>query len=263
LVDLTEAFLSNKETINKRLFRAKEKLQAEKISLEFPPENEIANRLDNVLHIIYLLFNEGYYSQTQNQILRKDLCLEALRLGIMLTESSKTNQPRTNALVTLMCFYASRFNARQSDEQSFILYKQEDESLWDKELIKRGNHYLEISANGSEISSYHLEAAIAFWHCHKEDTPEKWKNILHCYDLLLQINYSTSVGLNRIYALYKVKEKQAALVEAEQLHLPYNHFCFTLLGELYSGVNNIIAKEHFQTALSLAKTYTEKQSIRE
>ncbi|HEY0611553.1 MAG TPA: DUF6596 domain-containing protein, partial [Chitinophaga sp.] len=78
--EIAEAFLSNKETINKRLFRAKEKLRAEMISLEWPGDKEINNRLDNVLHIIYLLFNEGYYSTTQNQVLRKDLCLEALQL---------------------------------------------------------------------------------------------------------------------------------------------------------------------------------------
>jgi RNA polymerase sigma factor (sigma-70 family) len=75
--EIAEAFLTNKETINKRLFRAKEKLRAEKVRLELPGDTEINNRLDNVLHIIYLLFNEGYYSTTQNQILRKDLCLEA------------------------------------------------------------------------------------------------------------------------------------------------------------------------------------------
>ena len=103
--EIAEAFLSNKETINKRLFRAKEKLRTEKVKMELPPENEIANRLDNVLHIIYLLFSEGYYSKTQNQILRKDLCLEAMRLGLMLTEYERTNQPKTNALIALMCFH--------------------------------------------------------------------------------------------------------------------------------------------------------------
>ncbi len=112
--EIAEAFFSNKETINKRLFRAKEKLRAEKVELEMPPEKEINKRLDNVLHIIYLLFNEGYYSATQNQILRKDFCMEALRLGLMLTDYSMTNVPKTNALVALMSFHASRLAARQS-----------------------------------------------------------------------------------------------------------------------------------------------------
>jgi len=95
--EIAEAFLSNKETINKRLFRAKEKLRTENIKMELPPEQEIVQRLDNVLHVIYLLFSEGYYSQTQNQILRKDLCVEALRLGLMLTTYEKTARPKTRS----------------------------------------------------------------------------------------------------------------------------------------------------------------------
>src|SRR5580692_2461145 len=83
--EIAEAFLSNKETINKRLFRAKEKLRAEKVKMELPSEDEINKRMGNVLHIIYLLFNEEYYSTTQNEVIRKDLCLEAVRLGLLLT----------------------------------------------------------------------------------------------------------------------------------------------------------------------------------
>ncbi len=266
--EIAEAFLSNKETINKRLFRAKEKLRTEKVKLVpidigMPTEHEIENRLDNVLHIIYLLFNEGYYSKTQNQILRKDLCLEAMRLGIMLTEYERTNRPKTNALMALMCFHASRFDARQSNNNFFVLYEDQDESLWNKELINQGNYFLGNAGQGNEISSYHLEAGIAFWHCQKEETEEKWENILHHYNLLLQINYSPSVALNRIYALYKARGKEAALIEAEKLQLSGNHFYFTLLGELYSGTDNRKVKENFKTAISLAKTQTEKQLIQE
>src|SRR5688500_2248594 len=175
--EIAEAFLSNKETINKRLFRAKEKLRTEKVQLELPPENEIANRLDNVLHIIYLLFNEGYYSKTQNRILRRELCFEALRLGVMLTDYERTNRPKTNALMALMCFHASRFNARETDDSEMhglVLYEQQNEELWDKALINQGIHFLDLSAHGDEISSYHLEARIAYWHCMKDDTQEKW-----------------------------------------------------------------------------------------
>src|SRR6266498_2534079 len=139
--EIAEAFLSNKETINKRLFRAKEKLRTEKVKMELPSENEIANRLDNVLHIIYLLFNEGYYSKTQNEILRKNLCLEALRLCVMLTEYERTNLPKTNALVALMCFHASRFSARETNENSSVLYEEQNEELWDTALIKQGMHF--------------------------------------------------------------------------------------------------------------------------
>lgn len=96
--------------------------------MELPSENEIVNRLDNVLQIIYLLFSEGYYSKTENQILRKDLCLEALRLGVMLTEYERTNRPKTNALLALMCFHASRFSARQTNGDPLVPYEQQNET---------------------------------------------------------------------------------------------------------------------------------------
>jgi len=265
--EIAEAFLSNKETINKRLFRAKEKLRTEKVKM-VPiaigmPENEIANRLDNVLHIIYLLFSEGYYSKTQNQILRKELCLEAMRLGLMLTEYERTSLPKTNALMALMCFHASRFNARQTNEELFVLYEQQNPALWDAALIKQGWHFLNISAQGTEMSSYHLEARIASWHCIKEDTGEKWQDILQLYNQLLLINYSPAVALNRTFALFKVNGQQVALAEAEKLKLENNHFYFILLGELYKNIDNDKAKFNFQKAFSLAKTQTEKQVIRE
>ena len=261
--EIAEAFLTNKETINKRLFRAKEKLRTEMVKMEMPGDSEIINRLDNVLHIIYLLFSEGYYSKTQNQILQKDLCLEALRLGAVLTEYERTNLPKTNALIALMCFHASRFSARQTNENSLVLYDQQDPGLWDEGLINQGMHFLDLSARGDEVSSYHLEARIASWHCIKEDTKEKWENILQLYNQLLMINYSPGVALNRTYALYKANGQLATLIEAEKLKLEDNHFYFLLLGELYKNMDNKKAKSNFQKAYSLAKTQTEKQVIQD
>ena len=261
--EIAEAFLSNKETINKRLFRAKEKLRTENIKMELPPEHEVVKRLDNVLHIIYLLFSEGYYSQTQNQILQKDLCVEALRLGLMLTAYDRTNLPKTNALIALMCFHASRFDARQTNDNTVVLYEAQNEALWDQALINQGQYFLALSAQGHEVSSYHLEARIAYWHCIKEDTPEKWEEILQLYNDLLMINYSPSVALNRTFALYKANGKKAALAEAEKLKLENNHFYFLLLGELYKDIDNKKALAHLQRAHDLAKTEAEREGIRE
>jgi len=229
--------------------------------MELPPEKDIADRLDTVLHITYLLFNEGYYSKTQNQILRKDLCLEAMRLCIMLTENEQTNLPKTNALMALMCFHASRFNARQSGNDSLILYEQQNEELWDQELIRKGMHFLQRSASGNDISAYHIESRIAYWHCTKEDSGEKWEDILRLYDQLLQINYSPGAALNRIFALYKARGYQTALIEAEQLRLESNHFYYVLLGELHKNSDTEKANMYFQKAYALAKTETEKEMI--
>lgn len=243
------------------MFRAKEKLRTENIKMGLPPQEQVAARLDNVLHIIYLLFNEGYYSKTQNQILQKDLCVEALRLGVMLTEYETTNLPKTNALVALMCFHASRFDARQRNNNASVLYDEQDEDLWDMDLINRGRHYLGVSAQGNEVSSYHFEAKIASWHCIKDDSREKWDGILALYNQLLQINYSPAVALNRTFALYKVYGAKTALVEAEKLKLDNNHFYFVLLGELYKNIDSAKAIASLHKALSLAKTATEKKVI--
>jgi RNA polymerase sigma-70 factor (ECF subfamily) len=261
--EIAEAFLSNKETINKRLFRAKEKLRTEKVKMELPSETEISSRLDNVLHIIYLLFSEGYYSKTQNEILRKDFCLEALRLGVMLTEYERTNLPKTNALISLMCFHASRFEARQTKEELFVLYEEQNEELWDQALINQGIHFLNLSVQGDEISSYHLEARIAYWHCVKEDTKQKWEEILQLYNQLLLVNYSPMVALNRTFALYKANGRETALAEALKLKLEGNHFYFVLLGELYKDIDNEKAKLNLQKAQALAKTQTEKDGIQQ
>lgn len=259
--EIANAFLSNRETINKRLFRAREKLRQENIRIEMPDKAEINARLDAVLTTLYLLFSEGYYSETDNNILREDLCSEAMRLTFMLIESQQTNIPKVNALYSLMCFHSSRFPARKNENGGMVLYDEQDESLWNRDLIVRGTFFLREASKGNELSKYHIEASIAYWHTIKSDTKEKWDNILQLYNQLLVIEYSPIASLNRTYALAQVKGKQAAIREAEKLNLATNHFYFTLLGELYTGIDDKKAKECFQKAISLANTETERQTI--
>ena len=259
--EIATAFLTNKETINKRLFRAKEKLRIEEVKIEFPASEEISNRLETVLTTLYLLFNEGYYSESQDTILREDLCAEAMRLTDFLIGNEKTDQPAVHALFSLMCFHASRFKARKSQEGEIILYDDQDETLWDKELIAKGSYHLHNASRGNKVSKYHLEATIAYWNTQKTDTKEKWENILQLYNKLLQLEYSPVAALNRTFALSKANGKQEAIIEAEKLNLTNNHFYFTLLGELYTGIDNRKAGENFQKAISLAKTQIDRQTI--
>jgi RNA polymerase sigma-70 factor (ECF subfamily) len=259
--EIANALLTNKETINKRLFRAKEKLRLEKVKIEFPREAEINKRLETVLTTLYLLFNEGYYSESQDMVLREDLCLEAIRLTYLLIENEQTNQPPVNALLSLMCFHSSRFQARKNENGEIILYQDQDETLWNYELISKGVYFLHQASQGNKLSKYHLEASIAYWHTIKADTKEKWENILQLFNQLLQMEYSPIAALNRTYALSKTNGKAEAIVEAEKLNLADNHFYFTLLGELYKDIDNNKAKQNFQKALSLAKTQTDKQTI--
>lgn len=259
--EIANAFLTNNETINKRLFRAREKLRNEKVKIEFPGKTEINDRLQTVLTTLYLLFSEGYYSESENTILREDLCDEAMRLTYMLIENDQTNQTKVNALYSLMCFHASRFAARKNEKGEMILYQDQDESLWNQELIIKGIYFLHEAAKGKEISKYHIEASIGYWHTIKSDTKEKWDNILQLYNQLLVLEYSPIAALNRTYALSKAIGKLEAIAEAEKLNLADNHFYFTLLGELYTDINNKKAKENFEKAFSLAKTQTDKQTI--
>lgn len=259
--EIADAFLTNKETINKRLFRAKEKLRVEKVRIEFPEASEINERLETVLTTLYLLFNEGYYSESQDSVLRKELCMEAMRMTYQLTENEKTNLPSVNALFALMCFHSSRFEARTNKSGEFILYEDQDETLWNKQLIAKGIYHLNLSSGGTKISKYHLEAGIAYWHTIKSDTKEKWENILQLYNKLLQVSYSPIAALNRTYALSKANNKQEAILEAEKLDLKKNHYYFVLLGELYKESDSAKAKQYFEKALSLAKTQTDKLTI--
>jgi len=259
--EIADAFLTSKETINKRLYRAKEKCREQNIPIELPGLAEIDERLAAVLATIYLLFSEGYYSISNNNTLRKELCFEAMRLCYMLVENKYTNKPPVNALLSLMCFHASRFEARLNKDGELILYDDQDTSLWDADLISKGGYFLNCSANGNQLSKYHLEAAIAYWNTQKEDTKEKWESILQLYNRLLQIEYSPVAALNRTYALSKANGKQEAIIEAEKLNLTNNHFYYTLLGELYRGIDDSKATLQLQQALSLAKTQTDKQTI--
>jgi RNA polymerase sigma-70 factor (ECF subfamily) len=194
-------------------------------------------------------------------VLREDLCREAMRLTELLLENQKTNKPVVNALYSLMCFHSSRFAARKKDSGEIILYQDQDEALWDHDLITKGIYHLKKASQGTIISKYHIEASIAYWHTIKADTKEKWENILQLYNRLLQIQYSPVAALNRTYALSKTNGKREAIKEAEKLNLTGNHFYFTLLGELYKDIDNKKAKENLQVAYSLAKTNTDRQTI--
>jgi len=150
---------------------------------------------------------------------------------------------------------------RLDENGEIILYEDQNINLWDSDLIRKGEYFLNYSANGNIISKYHLEAAIAFQHTQKKDTIEKWENILQLYNQLLQIEYSPIAALNRTYALSKANGKEEAIIEAEKLNLKDNHFYFTLLGELYTGIDSEKAKMNFQKAILLAKTQTDKKAI--
>ena len=256
--EIAQALLTTKATINKRLYRAKSTLREEAILLEVPVGEAFDARLDAVLLTLYLLFNEGYYSANPSMVVRKDLCLEAMRLCYLLTAREGVVRADVYSLLALMCFQASRFDARFDGMGGLVLYEQQDPGRWDSELIDRGNYFFVHACERGLLSRYHFEAAIAWWHTHRADESEKWTNILLLYNKLLILQYSPVAALNRAYAFSRVYGAAAAIPEAEGLGLEGNLFYHSLLGELYTGVDGVQAAAHFRRAVGLAGTEAEK-----
>lgn len=261
--EIADAFLSNKEAVNKRLHRAKQKLKQQFTNLEMPGTMETQHRLSTVLRIIYLLFNEGYYSRSGNHTLRKALCIDAMQLTQILLNYPPTARPEVYALMALMCFHTSRFDARTNTAGEMVLYEDQDQSNWNQDLILKGESFMNQAARGERASTYHLQAAIAYWHTRKENDSEKWENILQLYNYLLQVEYSPIAALNRTYALSKARTISEAIVEAEKLELSGNQFYHTLLGELYSSLHPEKAISHYKHAILLARNEADKRIIKE
>lgn len=260
--EISKAFFSNKETIVKRIFRAKERLREKNITLEFPPPYELQDRLTSVLRTIYLIFNEGYFSKSKDKILRKDLCLEAIRLCSVLLENTQTYTPEVNALLSLLCFHISRFDARLNSQGEIVLYGDQDRSLWNEDYIRKGEYFFFHSNKIPIYSKYHLEAAIAYYHTMPEELEKKWETIFQLYTQLLELEPSPFIFLNRAYALFKAEGAEAALNELERLEIKKSVYYFSLLGELYVQLDIEKTKEYFQEAISLAKTEIDKSALR-
>lgn len=263
--EIADAFLTNEETIQKRLFRTKEKFRAEHIALAYPGADVMHERIEAVLKALYLLFNEGYNSSHPRQLVREDLCAEAMRLGILLAENEKTNLPQTNALLALMCFHASRFDTRTDGNDLIVLLKDQDRSRWNRFLIDKGNMYMNLSASGEVLHDYHIEAAIASIHSNAVSYEQTdWKAILKLYDTLLRRTNNPVVALNRCIVIGEVEGCDAAINALKNLKgFEGNRHYNTALGEMYlrSGKPRD-AITYLETALALTTSAAEKDLIK-
>ena len=260
IAEIADAFLAKPEAIRKRLLRARANLRNDQFQIGTLQPTDVQARLDVVLRTLYLLFNEGYFSKSGNVFIRKDLCAEAMRLTLMLAENPLANSRQVEALLALMCYQSSRFEARLNDNGSTVLFDAQDQSLWDRELIDRGNYYLVNACSGDMVSKYHIEAGIAYWHTTPPETA-KWEHILHLYNQLIVIEYSAPTALNRTFAFAKVYGNEAGLEEAEKLGLEGNTSYHSLLGYLYAPVSAKRAAGHYRRAIDLSKSPAEKQTL--
>lgn len=267
--EIARAFLAGEETITKRIYRAKEKINSENIELEVPMGTGLLPRLNTVLKCLYLLFNEGYNSSHPEQLIREDLCMEAMRLCHLLTEQKQTAYPRTKALLSLMCFQASRLSARLDDRGNIVLLKYQDRKLWSWPLIQKGFEYLDGAAEPFEESPYHIEAAIASLHAAAPSFEKtNWPRLLSLYDLLLKMNPSPVVSLNRAIVLSMVQGPEAAINDIQNIpgihSLLEKHYLFAAtLGELYSQLpHHTEACRYFEKAITLTQSPLEKNLLR-
>jgi len=252
--EIARALLVAEETVKKRLQRATRDLIDHQISLDPPEADELLQRLDGVHQVLYLIFNEGYSSSQGETAIRTDLCEEAVRLCHLLCSHPPCSTPATRALMALMLFHAARLDARLDDQGCILLMEEQDRSKWDRRLIQRAQEYLDESAEGTVISSFHLEAGIAMHHCSAPSFAETdWRAILRLYDALLTIQRSPVYLLNRAIVIGQIDGPQAgirALDEAGQdTALRHYHLFDAALGEFYRRAGDLDrARQYLEAA---------------
>ncbi|GMN07675.1 sigma-70 family RNA polymerase sigma factor [Croceitalea sp. MTPC5] len=217
--ELAEALLKKEETVAKSFTRAKKHFKEKVRFLKVPVQMGLQSRLFVVLQVIYLLFSEGYATTTGSQILKRDICYEALRLALLLQKNPYCQHPNLEALIALMCFHAARFDTRLDEQGELVTLEFQDRSKYNQELFKIGVRHLESAGtNDTVLATYHLEAAVSYYHCEAKSFAEtNWKEILYLYDLRLKTQYSPMAALNRIVPLSKVKGAKPALRELDKL----------------------------------------------
>lgn len=266
--EIAHAFLTSEDTINKRLVRARQKIRDANISFEVPQGIELEKRASTVLEAIYLLFNEGYKASGGNDLVRYELCEEAIRLAeIILSHPVIHHKESIYACLALMLLNASRFRARQDDKGNILTMAEQDRSLWDRSLVEKGFYCLEKATTGNTISVYHILAAISGYHCSAPDFESTdWKSILSLYDKLLQIDDSPLVLLNRAIAVSKVVGVAEAIKELEQIEndpaIASYHLFYSTKAELHIQANQFAkANDNLKKAIYFSRLEAEKKLL--
>lgn len=216
--EIARAFLVDERAVAQRLVRAKRALRQVHAPFAMPAQGELPGRLDAVLDVLYLMFNEGHTAHEGEALLRRDLCHEALRLAELLLTRRETAATRVRALASLFCLHASRFDARTDAAAALVRLPDQDRARWDRRLIARGLRHLEASAGGPVESAYHLEAAIAACHAVAPSwDATEWPRIVALYDRLVALTGSPVAALNRIVAVREVLGPAEALRQLESL----------------------------------------------
>jgi len=262
--EIASAFLTTEAAIAKRLTRARQRIQELRIPFDIPSGEELSTRLESVLQTLYLLFNEGYKASSGENLVKEELCSEAIRLATLLAEHPAGNQPRVHALAALMLLTAARLSARIDTDGNMLRLKEQDRSGWNRAMISRGMFHLAQSAVGDELSSYHLQAGIAACHCAAADYESTdWRRILSMYNQLAELDDSPVVALNRAVAVSNVHGPKAglqavgAIRDREKLESYY--LLYAVLGEFEAQLNDpLAAAGYFRKSLQLTEIKSEQ-----
>jgi RNA polymerase sigma-70 factor (ECF subfamily) len=254
--EIARAFLAKEPTVAQRLVRAKRLIREERITFDLPGEAEMSARLDSVLEVLYLLFNEGYTAHAGENLVRADLAQEAIRLCSLLIRHPATDRPKCHALLALMMFQAARLPARVGEGGELALLAEQDRSLWDRRMTYLAYKHLDAAAEGDEFTEYHLQAAIAA--CHAAASSYRltdWAEIVRLYDLLVALNPSPVVALNRAVAVAKWKGAEAGLRAIEDIvqHPALQHYYLlpATLGEFWREMGDVKkAADFYRQALN-------------
>ncbi len=269
VTEIAKAFVTGYDTIEKRLTRARQSFREQNVQFELPAATELDSRLDNVLLAIYLLFNEGYNSTQHENLIRKDLMYEAMQLCELICRSPAVDHFKAHALMALICFTASRNEARQDADGNILLLKQQDRNKWNEALIDKGIFHLEASAPGEQVSRYQLEAGIAYEHARAANYElTNWKNILQCYDLMCKFYPSPVVELNRAIVISELHGPAEAIKAIEAItnlsSLKKYYLLPATLGELHMQLKNYdVAKAYFAEAILLTHSAAEKKLLKQ
>ncbi len=264
--EIARIFFSEQHTIAQRLVRAKRLIREHKLTLAIPSGTQLKQRLNSVLKVIYLMFSGGYAAHSGEDLIRSDVCLEALRLG-RLVASSSMGAPRVDALVALMALQAARLPARTDASGDLVVLEEQDRKLWDDDLIALGFSYFDRSIAGDGISEWHIQAAIAATYASAASSAEiDWASILEHYDQLMGITNSPVVALNRAVVVMKVHGAEAALAALTPLEgnhaLQKYHLLPAMHGHVLAALGRLDeAAVAFSAALNCDCTLPEKRFL--
>lgn len=266
--EIASAFLDSAAAVEKRVARAKKALAASKSLFDLSDTRQVAARLPVVHRALYLLFNEGYHGASPESAVRVDLVQEAMRLVSLLLDHPAGQTPATRALAALMCLHAARMPARLNDAGDLTPFFDQDRGLWDAALIAQGRGLLAESAAGSEVTPYHIEAAIAGLHaCAPSASETDWGAIVRLYDALLELRPSPVVALHRAIALGQhhgpERGLEAIAAIAGRDRLERYPFHAAALGEMELARGHAErARDRFREALALARNPTERRFLK-